>query len=194
MKGAIVGDIISSIKTPNNLALNQTLNAGYLTFSDSTVMTLATAHALISDEDFLSTYRSWGLVYAHARRSAGFNYWLRNINDEEVVWRHGPALRISPIALTATTLEQAEALAEENARLTHQSDKSIRGAKAVSAAIFLAKVNTPKDNIEVYIEHEYGYRFAHAFTSGSAEHSIEKAIANFIFTESFEDGNGEVRN
>ena len=48
--------------------------------------------------------------------------------------------------------------AERSARVTHDHPEGIRGAKAVAAAVFLARRRPDKREIAEYIESEFGYR------------------------------------
>ena len=78
---------------------------------------------------------------------------------------NGTAMRVAPIGIAATSLEEALSLAKKTAEVTHTSDVSIKGAQATAAAIFLVRQGvengkTPqniKDEVKAYIEKEFGY-------------------------------------
>lgn len=55
----------------------------------------------------------------------------------------------------AKTLEEAQQLAERVTAVTHNHPDGIRGAAAVSSAIFLAKTGTPKAEIRRYIDSNF---------------------------------------
>lgn len=107
---------------------------------------------------------------------------------------NGSAMRVSPCALVAVSLEEALALARASADITHNHPEGIKGAEAVSAAIFRAKSGKTREDIRQYIsEHYYDLNFtledireSYHF-DGSCQGSVPQAIVAFLEAESFED-------
>lgn len=124
-----------------------------------------------------------------------FAKWLRQEKPMPYgSYENGSAMRVSPCGLAAVTMEEALALARTSACITHNHPEGIKGAEAVSAAIFLAKTGKPKGEIKRYISENYynldfsldsirsSYRF-----DDSCQGSVPQAIVAFLESNSFED-------
>lgn len=188
MKGAIIGDIIGCHRPNGKESLEEKLIATSSTYSDCTILTLCTAKALLQGIDAERLYKEWGIKYAHVKTSNGFSFWLRHIKSEEVTWRYGAALRVSPLALTAKDVKDAEQRAETNARITHLDQADIKDACAVAAAIYMAHCGTPKQQIKEYLQqrHTYSFDIPEDVISPQAN-AVETAIGIFLTTENLED-------
>lgn len=89
---------------------------------------------------------------------------------------------------------EALALARASACVSHNHPEGIKGAEAVSAAIFMAKNGKSKEEIRQYIsEHFYNLDFTldsirdrYEF-DGSCQGSVPQAIVAFLESENFED-------
>lgn len=99
-----------------------------------------------------------------------------------------------PCGLAAVTLEEAVALARASACITHDHPEGVKGAEAVSAAIFLAKTCKTKEEIRKHIsEHYYNLDFtldsirSSYHFDGSCQGSVPQAMVAFLESNSFED-------
>ena len=107
---------------------------------------------------------------------------------------NGSAMRVSPVAYVAGTLDEAEKLAKWSAEVTHDHPEGIKGAQAVAAAIYLAKEGHDKDEIRAYIEEKYydldftldEIRPSYSFDV-TCMGSVPQAIMCFLEAEDFED-------
>lgn len=188
MKGAIIGDIIGCHGPNGTQSLEEKLMANSSTYSDCTILTLGTAKALLQGIDAERIYKEWGIKYAHAKTSNGFSFWLRHIKSEEVTWRYGAALRVSPLALTAKDVKDAEQKAETNARITHHDQADIQAASAVAAAIYMAHQGMPKQQIKAYLHQRHNYLMDAATEASTHQtNSVKTAIRIFLDTETLED-------
>ena len=103
-------------------------------------------------------------------------------------------MRVSPCGLVAVTMDEALALARASACVSHNHPEGIKGAEAVSAAVFLAKSGKSKEEIRQYVsEHYYNLDFtldsirdSYQF-DGSCQGSVPQAIVAFLESENFED-------
>ena len=107
---------------------------------------------------------------------------------------NGSAMRVSPVAWVAETLEDAEEFAAWSAEVTHNHPEGIKGAEAVAAAIFLARDGKSKEKIREYIEEKYydldftidEIRPSYSFDV-TCQGSVPQAIECFLESEDFED-------
>ena len=72
-------------------------------------------------------------------------------------WGNGSAMRVSPCAWVADSLEEAQKLAELSAIITHDHPEGVKGALATSDATYLARIGASKDEIKEHVEVQYGY-------------------------------------
>ena len=128
MLGAIVGDIVGSIyEFDNHKSKDFPLfkNACFLT--DDTVLTCATALAILNDADYAVLYRSIGRSYPHASYGGMFRHWL---GDPSVgpydSFGNGSAMRVSPVGRAYDTEEEVLAAAEVSAAVTHDHTEGIK--------------------------------------------------------------------
>lgn len=203
--GAIIGDIIGSpYEFESDKTKDFTLLSPECRPTDDSVMTIAVgctcAEADCYDEyDFKNTLikymREIGRQYPDAGYGAMFYDWLTDDNAEAYgSYSNGSAMRVSPVAWAVDSIEDVEQLAEWSAEITHNHPDGIRGAKAVAAAIFLARTGADKNEIKEYIEDNYynlnftvdeirpGY--SHDI---SCEGSVPQAIVCFLDSADFED-------
>lgn len=204
MYGAIIGDVVGSryeldgIKSKDFVLLNSENE-----YTDDTVMTVAVANALVRHiegaEDFkpalIEEMQTLCKKYPKAGYGESFKKWLNGTDPKPYYsFANGSAMRVSPCALVARTLDEAIDLAKQSAEITHNHPDGIKGAQAVSAAIFLAKTGKSKEDIRCYINDNYyslnktldqirpDYEFDLA-----CEESVPQAILCFLESENFED-------
>ena len=158
MLGAIVGDIVGSIyEFHNHRSKDFELFQESSHFTDDTILTIATADALMTDRDFASKYRSYG-----ARYPAGYGGFFRRwIHDETAgpynSFGNGSAMRVSPVAWAYDTEEEVLAMAEATAIVTHNHPEGVKGAQATALAILWARNGKNPAQIVSDIEKTFGY-------------------------------------
>ena len=62
-------------------------------------------------------------------------------------WGNGAGMRVSPCAWAGTSLENALLLADKVTEVTHDHPEGMKGARAVTAALYLARTGSDKDEI-----------------------------------------------
>lgn len=213
MYGAFIGDIVGSKYEFNNIRTKRfPLFSQGCDYTDDTIMTVAVAKAIMLSrceqyeknesgkgfQEFLvEVMRDFGKRYPNPTGAYGgsFAKWLRQQNPKPYgSYGNGSAMRVSPCGLAAVTMDEALALARASACITHNHPEGIKGAEAVSAAIFLAKCGKSKEEIRQYIsEHYYNLDFtldsirdSYKF-DGSCQGSVPQAIVAFLESNSFED-------
>lgn len=206
MYGAIIGDIVGSKYEFDNIKTKDfPLFSPGCDFTDDSLMTIAVAKALIRAREEQAGFRDvlveemqeLGRKYPHPQGGYGgrFAGWLRSRNPEPYYsFGNGSAMRVSPCGLYAVTLEEALALAEASAAVTHDHPEGIKGAQATAAAIFLARVGKSKEEIRDYIQENFYpldrsldeirpvYRF-----NETCQGTVPEAITAFLESDSFED-------
>lgn len=197
MIGAIAGDIIGSVFERRNIKSTDfaLFNPGS-TFTDDTVLMVAVADSILHGKDYAATLKEYGRRYPDAGYGGGFIRWLFAENSEPYYsYGNGSAMRVSPVGFAYSTLEQALAEAERSAAVTHNHPEGIKGARAVAAAVFLARQGSGKDEIKGYLSAQTGYNLAqtlnqirpHYHFDVSCQGSVPQAIIAFLESEDYED-------
>lgn len=203
--GAIIGDVVGSLY---EFGSEKSKYFPFLTSNcrptDDSIMTVAVGCACVdadlSDEENFKRVltlrmREIGRLYPNAGYGEGFYRWL--MDDRMGPYGsmgNGSAMRVSPVAWVAESLEDAERLARWSAEVTHDHPDGIRGAQAVAAAIYLAREGADREQIRSYIEEKYydlsrtldeirpGYK-----PDLTCEGSVPQAIRCFLEARDFED-------
>ncbi|MEA3506307.1 MAG: ADP-ribosylglycohydrolase family protein [Elusimicrobiota bacterium] len=197
MLGAIAGDIIGSPYEFDGFKEKdfQLFPAGAV-FTDDTVLTAATAEALLTGIPYAEAYRKWGRKYIESGFGTNFYYWL--LEDDAGPynsWGNGSAMRVSPAGWVFSTIEETLNEAKKSAEVTHNHPEGIKGAQATAAAIFLGRRGKSKEEIREYIEEEFNYGLStdcdeirpdYGFEV-SCQDSVPEAIIAFLDSENFED-------
>ncbi|MCQ2507770.1 MAG: ADP-ribosylglycohydrolase family protein [Dorea sp.] len=168
MLGAIIGDMVGSIYEFHNI---KTVDFPFLTeashVTDDSVMTFAVAEGLMNSwgqsadkvkEAVVSSMQSYGRRYPEAGYGRTFYQWI--FSDEPKPyhsWGNGSAMRVSSVAWLFEELELVEHIAGMTAEVSHDHREGIKGAKAIAAAICMAKNKESKASIKKYIEDTYRY-------------------------------------
>ncbi|MGN0675956.1 MAG: ADP-ribosylglycohydrolase family protein [Oscillospiraceae bacterium] len=210
MYGAIFGDIIGSyyerhytknydfeIFTPQSC------------FTDDTVMTAAVCDAIMynSDETIFTDYRKRALEYAarykqyyHRYPCSGFGKMFSEWAENDMIFRqksygNGAAMRVVPIGYAYNSIEEVLKQSTLSALYTHNNKEAINGAKAVPAAVYMARKGCSKTEIKVYTEKNFKYdlnmtvdkiRENYEFDSRTAN-SVPQAIICFLESNSYEE-------
>lgn len=198
MYGAILGDILGSIyefsnrKTDRPEHIDLCNSACY--YTDDTVLTVATADAILGDGDYARCYRAWANRFRGAGYGGKFRQW---ITDDAMgpyySWGNGSAMRISPVGWAYNTMEDTIANAKKSAAVTHNHPEGIKGAQAAAAAIFLARTGSTKVEIKECITKNFAYdlnRTINAIRPGyqfneSCQGTVPEAIICFLESNDF---------
>lgn len=134
--------------------------------TDDSVLTIALADWLLHKDTLSLTeaLRGWGKKYPKAGFGNGFRNYIKT-GVEYNSDKNGAAMRVSPVAIVATSLNEALSLAKETAMPTHNSVEGIKGAQAIAASIFLVRdgvakgkgVSVIKSEIKNFVAKEFGY-------------------------------------
>ena len=165
MLGAIIGDIVGSRFERHNVKAKQfDFFASNCMPTDDSIMTLAIAKAFLScnrdDSDLadqaIVCMQELGRRYPYAGYGGRFIQWLGSAHPAPYgSFGNGSAMRVSPCAYAAETLEEAKALSAFVTEVTHNHPEGIKGAEATTAAIFLALHGSSIAEIREYIDQNY---------------------------------------
>lgn len=206
MFGAVIGDIIGSIYEFEGVKSKDfELFPNGCEFTDDSIMTIAVGDSLIDwfydggdlHQTFVSIMHNYGRAYPYPLGGYGnrFAEWLRRKSTEPYnSCGNGSAMRVSPCALIAKSLEEALDLAKKSAEVTHNHPEGIKGAQATAAAIYLAKTGSSKEKIRTYIRENFypldrtldeirpKYHF-----NGTCQGSVPESIQSFLESKNYED-------
>lgn len=179
--GGIIGDIVGSSREGyghNTLSPRKLLTANSH-ITDDTILTIAVANSDM--ESLKSNLQGWSKPYIHA----GFGHFFKEFiytGEPQVSNGNGGAMRVAPFAIRAKSLDEALQLAEQQCKVTHTTDVAINGAKAIAAAIYIAKDERQKGTlpaeikakIKAYVEENFGYNLGRSLEEIQAQ-SVELA-------------------
>ena len=199
--GAICGDIIGSTRENRPIKTKDfDLFPRHSTFTDDTILTLAVANWLIKDKSsekvLVDELQYFGNTYPHGGNGGRFHHWLGQENPESYgSWANGSAMRVSPCAWVADSLEEAQDLAYASAVVTHNHPEGIKGALATCDAIYLARIGASKDEIKDHIEVRYEYDLSRSLDEIrpdyrmhlACQRSVPESIICFLEARDFED-------
>ncbi|MBQ9337962.1 MAG: ADP-ribosylglycohydrolase family protein [Lentisphaeria bacterium] len=159
MYGAIGGDIIGSCFEWHNVKTKVfPLFSRWSKYTDDSVLTIATADALLHHLSYTDAYHKWGNRYPHAGYGGSFRRWLASPDPQPYnSWGNGSAMRISPVGFHANSEDEVLKEAKASAETTHNHPEGIKGAQAAALAVFLAKTGSDKPEIKEKIESLFGY-------------------------------------
>ena len=158
--GAISGDIIGSKYEffPHKYTDFPLFSNEYSDYTDDTVMTVANADWLLTNDKLWVIMQDYGNRYPTAGYGGMFKIWLREEEPKPYnSFGNGSAMRVSPVGWAFDTLEETLEAAKQSAEVTHNHPEGIKGAQATAACIFMARTGKSKQEIKEYIEKEFGY-------------------------------------
>ena len=161
MWGAVIGDIAGSRFEgrrggPKDFELFHRL----CTYTDDTVCTAAIADMIVNDRTPDTTLQRW--CRRHPGRGYGgyFSEWIASAAPAPYgSFGNGAAMRVAPVALLhrRNSLEEALATSDRVTEITHDHPEGIKGARAVTEAIWLALRGEGADGVRRQITKGYGY-------------------------------------
>lgn len=195
--GAIIGDIVGSrFEWENTKRKDFEFFTNRLEFTDDSVMTCAVAESLLFDYPVDYCMRRWYRMFPNVTYGKMFGEWCRQeIDGAYNSYGNGSAMRTSAIPYFCKTMEECKELSKKYAEATHNHPEGIKGAEAVSVAIWLALHRANKEEIKKYIEDNY-YSLDFDYNDlvanyntfeVSCQKSVPQAIYCFLISTDFED-------
>lgn len=197
MLGAIVGDIIGSVR--ENLRTKRKDFKLFLPISfytDDTVLTVAVADAILNGKDYAKSIKAYARRHPFRGYGPKFMVWMLSPGYKPYnSLGNGSAMRVSPVAHAYDSVEAVLYHAKESAECTHNHPEGIKGAQAVSLAVFLARKGADKEDIRKEISTRFDYDLARSVEDIRPNYhinltcpgSVPEAIIAFLDSTSFED-------
>lgn len=157
--GSIAGDIVGSVYESHPVkSIDFQLFSEKSRFTDDTVMTMAIFDWLLNKEDLSFCLQRYGRRYRHRGYGGRFGKWIWAEHPQPYrSYGNGSAMRVSPVGWAFETLEETLDVAKQSADVTHNHPEGIKGAQAVAAAVYLARIGKSKQEMKEYIETAFGY-------------------------------------
>ena len=161
--GAILGDIAGSrfeFTRPTDFDPKRVdLFGGASTFTDDTVLTVATKYAVLNRIPYAKAYGRFGRRYSKVGYGNLFINWFTTFSEKGYYsYGNGSAMRVSFIGSYFDTLEEVERQAKLSSDCTHNHPEGEKAAMATAAAVYLARTGESKRTIARYLHKRYGYR------------------------------------
>lgn len=190
MFGAIAGDVIGSAyeSIPTKSVVFPLFDWG-CRFTDDTVLTVATAWAILREKPFDLAYHEFGRRYPRAGYGSAFHAWLNGSAREPYgSFGNGSAMRVSPVGWAYETESEVLKAAQRTAIVTHNHPEGVKGAQATALAIFESRMGSSKAEIRERISGCFGYDLSrttdtirpHYSFDVTCQGSVPEAIIAFI--------------
>lgn len=199
MLGAIIGDIVGS-RFEFGKVRNKSEDFEFFhekcKFTDDTIMTVATADAILNNKNFDETYREWGKKYLQVSYGSNFRSWIMNENMKPYgSYGNGSAMRVSPVGWLSNTLDDVFNFAEKSIEVTHNHEEGIKGGCSVACCIYLARNGVSKKIIKELIEYLFEYNLSEKLDDirpnykfdVSCQGSVPQSIICFLEGNNYED-------
>ena len=196
--GAIAGDVCGSYyewhRTKNEKSID--LFHKDATFTDDTIGTIATAHALMEDIPFAESYQYWFRRYNAKGCGKLFRKWVWDDNYKPYgSFGNGSAMRVSPVGYVAENTEQCLNFAKASAECTHNHPEGIKGAQCVAECIWSCYHLKENANINDILKKYYPVYSTKTLSEirpnynfdSSCQGSVPVAVLAFLESQNYED-------
>ncbi len=209
LKGAITGDIVGSIyEFDNHRSKDFPLFGMKCSFTDDSVMSVATAHAIAlwngwTEDDgsrrtslfdtLVASMQAFGNYYPFAGYGGMFGNWLCKADPQPYnSWGNGAPMRCSAAGMCGTSAEDAYKLGEATAEVTHNHPYAMKAAGLTAEIIWRARHGASMEELRMRAEEEYEILSCEWFSknnyfSEASQYTMPPALAAFLESTSFED-------
>ena len=197
MLGAMIGDIVGSVFEWDNIKSTEFpffSPKGF--FTDDSVLTAATAQAILSGTSYTEAYQDFSRRYPGRGYGGNFQHWIYADDPQPYnSWGNGSAMRVSPVGFAYNRIEDVLEQAERSAEVTHDHPEGVKGAQAAALAVFLARQKVSKKEMRTEIANRFGYDMDRSLDQirpvyiydVSCQGSVPEAISAFLESTDFED-------
>ena len=177
MWGAVIGDIAGSrFEGSRGGPKDFELFHRRCTYTDDTVCTAAIAYIIVNDGKPASTLQRWCRRHPDRGYGGAFRRWIATpVPRPYGSFGNGAAMRVSPVALLCRgrSLDDALALSDRVTEITHDHPEGIKGARAVTEALWLAQRGVRPEKVRREITTRYGYDLERSLDSIRPSHRFD---------------------
>jgi len=199
MIGCIIGDVVGSV-----YEFNGTKSKDFPLFhpdgnyTDDSVLTIATARAILDGKPYEQMYKEYGLKYPCPMGSygSGFKKWLYASDMKPYQsYGNGSAMRVGPIGYAFEDCNTVLEEAKKSAEVTHNHPEGIKGAQATAMAIYMARRRATKEDMRNTLGTRFSYDLSRTCNDirpfyrfdVTCQGTVPEAIIAFLDSTSFED-------
>lgn len=204
MLGAIVGDIVGSVyEFHNHRSKEFELFNPDCFATDDSIMTLAIAKAVMKSkpdhgdlpQNAVKFMREIGQPYPDCGYGGRFLYWMYSDNPRPYEsFGNGAAMRVSPVAYAANSLEEVCKMSRAVTAVTHNHPEGIKGAEAVAVCTWMALHGADMKLIQKVVNDFY-YRIDFVLDdirptykfNETCQDTVPQALEAFFESDGFED-------
>ncbi len=205
MYGTIIGDIAGSYYEMNNIKTKKFkfMDKRKSNFTDDSVITLAVCKSLLEYENDLNKLHNIvienmvkiGRNHSQCGFGGDFFKWIIADNHNPYgSYGNGAAMRIGCCGIAGNSIDEVKELSKIITGVSHNHEESFKGAEAISVAVFMAKNNSSKKEIEEYIKNNY-YELNFTLEEKrklhgagiSCQDCVPQAFLSFFESRNFED-------
>jgi ADP-ribosylglycohydrolase len=162
MIGAIIGDVSGSYwEFREEKDRNSALFRPESQITDDTILTVATADAIISFQNYTEYYQRYCRAYPTYGYGPSFMEWAQvstNYIKPNYSWGNGAAMRVSPVGWAFESVQRVMIEAQQTASVTHAHSHGLAGAQAVALAIFMFRNGVEASVVEEVMNDYYEYQ------------------------------------
>lgn len=196
MFGAICGDVIGSVyEWVRTKEVDFPLFSEKTDFTDDTVLTVATAEAVMTGRPYAEVYQEYARNHPNRGYGGRFRIWIKLADPKPYdSFGNGSAMRVSPVGWAYKSLRETEMAALESAWVTHNHPEGVKGAIATALAMYSARQGVTKEEIREYIGNVTGYnlkrtvdeiRPSYTFNE-TCQETVPQAIIAFLDSTDYE--------
>lgn len=167
------------------------------TFTDDSILTVATCEVLLKHGDYAKAYHAYGNRFPNPMGGYGMRFanWLTMRHPVPYdSYGNGSAMRAGPIGVAFSTVEDVLVAAEASAKVTHSHAEGIKGAQATALAVHLAFTGKDKEFIRNEVAHRFQYDLfrsasevrKHYVYNESCQGTVPEAIIAFLDSKDYE--------
>lgn len=164
MIGAIIGDIVGSywefreekVGKDEIIDLFRTES----TITDDSILTVATAEAIIFKAFYSSSYQRYCRSFPTYGYGPSFMEWAHTNSGylkESYSWGNGAAMRVSPIGWAFDSPQRVMQEAQQSACVTHCHPEGLKGSQATAMAVYMARTGSTKAEIREFMQDWFEY-------------------------------------
>lgn len=178
--GAVAADIVGSRYEYSNVRTTEfPLFSEGCRYTDDTVLTVATASALLDGVPYKEAYERFARMEPHQDYGARFRqrvFALEGLQPYNSLG-NGSAMRVSPIGWYFDSLSEVLEEAERSAACSHNHPEGIKGAQCTAALVWKAKRGESREALVEYAASSFCYSVPNPRATLSAPRGLDETCS-----------------